>query len=180
LTGACNQTSNRDPVFELDETTVMKSLDELARRSLVRSVHRDTRVKRYRHLMSETLALHAPEIAVMCVLMLRGAQTVGEIRTRTSRLFDFPDLARVELALQSLMTLSTPLVAQLPRQPGQKEVRYAHLLSGEPPEDTREANIAESPVQPSRLDVLEHTVAALRAEMAELRAQFEQFRQQFQ
>jgi uncharacterized protein len=180
LTGACNQTSNRDPVLELDETTVMKSLDELARRSLVRSVHRDTRVKRYRHLMSETLALHAPEIAVMCVLMLRGAQTVGEIRTRTSRLFDFPDLARVELALQSLMTLSTPLVAQLPRQPGQKEVRYAHLLSGEPPEDTREANIAESPVQPSRLDVLEHTVAALRAEMAELRAQFEQFRQQFQ
>ena len=180
LTAACNQTSNRDPVLELDETTVLKSLDELARRSLARSVHRDTRVKRYRHLMSETLALHAPEIAVMCVLMLRGAQTVGEIRTRTSRLFDFPDLARVELALQSLMTLSTPLVAQLPRQPGQKEVRYAHLLSGEPPEDTREANIAESPVQPSRLDVLEHTVAALRAEMAELRAQFEQFRQQFQ
>ena len=180
LTGACNQTSNRDPVLELDETTVMKSLDELARRSLVRSVHRDTRVKRYRHLMSETLALHAPEIAVMCVLMLRGAQTVGEIRTRTSRLYDFPDLARVELALQSLMTLSTPLVAQLPRQPGQKEVRYAHLLSGEPQVDMQEANIAESPVQPSRLDVLEHTVATLREEMSELRAQFEQFRQQFQ
>ena len=180
LTAACNQTSNRDPVLDLDESTVLKGLDELTRRSLARSVHRDTRVKRYRHLMSETLSLHPAEIAVMCVLTLRGAQTVGEIRTRTSRLFDFPDLARVELTLQSLMTLSTPLIAQLPRQPGQKEVRYAHLLSGEPQVDTRPDSVSEEPAQPSRLEVLEQTVAALRSEMAELHAQFEQFRQEFQ
>ena len=180
VTVACNQTSNRDPVMELDEPTVLSGLDDLARRSLARSVHRDTRVKRYRHLMSETLSLHPAEIAVMCVLMLRGAQTVGEIRTRTARLFDFPDLARVELTLQSLMTLSTPLIAQLPRQPGQKEVRYAHLLSGEPQVDVREDSAPEKPAQPSRLDALEQTVETLRAEMADLRSQFEQFRREFQ
>ena len=97
LVTACNQTSNRDPVLTLDEATVAKSLEDLARQSLVREVHRsDSRAKRYRHLLSETLHLHAGEIAAMCVLMLRGPQTVGEIRTRTARLFDFVDLTHVE------------------------------------------------------------------------------------
>src|SRR5688572_5229503 len=139
LVTACNQTSNRDPVLTLDEATVAKSLEELARQSLVREVHRsDSRAKRYRHLLSESLHLHAGEIAVMSVLMLRGPQTVGEIRTRTARLFDFVDLTHVEVTLQALITLSTPLVVQLPRRPGQKEVRYAHLLSGEPQVDMSE------------------------------------------
>src|SRR5688572_25734789 len=119
LTAACNQTSNRDPVLNLDEAAVMQSLDDLGRRALTGAVQRsDSRVKRYRQRMSETMHLHAAETAVMCVLMLRGPQTTGEIRTRAARLFDFIDIAQVEITLQALMTLSTPLVAQLPRQPG--------------------------------------------------------------
>jgi hypothetical protein len=182
LTAACNQTSNRDPVLALDEGTVLKSLEELARRSLVRAVHRgDARAKRYRHLMSETMSLHAAEVAVLCVLMLRGAQTAGEIRTRTARMFEFSDLAQVDITLQALMTLSEPLVAQLPRRTGQKEVRYAHLLSGEPQDDAREPVAIEAPAsQPGRVDLLEQEVALLRAELAELRARFEEFRREFQ
>ena len=182
LTAACNQTTNREPVLTLEEETVAQSLDELSKRSLVRAVHRsDSRAKRYRHLMTETLHLHPAEAAVMCVLMLRGPQTTGEIKTRTARLFDFPDLARVELALDALKTLSTPLVVQLPRRPGQKEVRYAHLLSGEPQLDAAEPVVTEEPVtRTSRIDELEQSVADLRTEMAELRAQFDEFRKQFQ
>ncbi|MGH7469328.1 MAG: YceH family protein [Longimicrobiales bacterium] len=183
LTAACNQTSNRDPVLEVDEATVAKSLEDLDRRSLVVAVHRsDSRARRYRHLMAETMSLHPAEIAVMCVLMLRGAQTAGEIRTRTARLFEFPDLARVDITLQALMSLSTPLVAQLPRRPGQKEVRFAHLLSGEPQVDTPEPEPAAAvqPVEADRVDALERDLAALRTEMAELRARFEEFKREFQ
>lgn len=180
LTAACNQASNREPVMELDEAAVVASLEELDRRRLVRPIHRnESRVLRYRHALVDTLHLHPAELAILCVLMLRGAQTTGEIRLRTSRLFDFPDLARVEVTLQSLMSLSPPLVALLPRRPGQKEVRYAHLLSGEPQVET---TVDVPDVQPatSRLDDLEESVAALRAELAELRARFDEFRQQFQ
>lgn len=181
LTAACNQTSNRDPVLDLDEATVSKSLEELARRSLVRAVHRsDTRARRYRQLLSESLHLHAEETAVMCVLMLRGPQTAGEIRTRSARLFEFRDPAHVEVTLQALMTLSAPLVALLPRRPGQKEVRYAHLLSGEPQVDAATESAPEDPAEPGRVEALEHAVATLRAEMDELRARFEEFRREFQ
>ncbi|HUG17202.1 MAG TPA: YceH family protein [Thermomicrobiales bacterium] len=181
LTTACNQTSNRDPVLQLDEATVMQGLDHLSAHNLARGVHRsDSRVKRYRHLMTESLYLHEAESAVMCVLMLRGAQTAGEIRTRTARLFDFPDIARVDLTLQSLMTLTTPLVAELPRRPGQKEVRYAHLLSGTPQYDESDTSETDTATKVSRTDALESDVASLRAELAELRAQFDEFRKQFQ
>jgi uncharacterized protein YceH (UPF0502 family) len=115
----------------------------------------------------------------MCVLMLRGAQTPGEIRTRAARLFDFADVARVELALEALMTTSEPLVAQLPRRPGQKELRYAHLLSGEPEVDTEPA-ATTAPVRADRLEALEQAVEGLRAEMAELRAELAAFRREFQ
>jgi uncharacterized protein len=185
LTAACNQTSNRDPVMTLEEAAVLDSLEELTRRMLVRSVYRsDSRAKRYRHLLPETLSLHAAETAVMCVLMLRGAQTVGEIRTRTARLFEFRDLAHVDVTLETLMTLAEPLVVQLPRQPGQKEVRYAHLLAGEP-----EVDVATAPpgppaqpeaAEPGRLEALEQDVATLRSELTELRAVLEEFRRQFE
>ena len=180
LTAACNQTSNRDPVLHLDEATVSRGLDDLARRNLARAVQRsDSRVKRYRHLLSETLHLHATETVVMCVLMLRGAQTTGEIRTRTARLCEFPDLAHVELTLQSLMTLSPPLVAQLPRRPGQKEVRYAHLLSGEPQLDMSEPIPTAESQDQTRMEALEQSIDSLRAELASLRSQFDEFRRQF-
>jgi uncharacterized protein len=183
LTAACNQSSNRDPVLDVDDAAVLSGLDELGKRALVRAVHRsDSRVRRYRHLLAESLKLHAAEIAVMCVLMLRGAQTAGEIRTRTARLFEFVDPAHVEITIQALMTLTTPLVAMLPRQPGQKEVRYAHLLSGEPvaQEHPAAAEPVDDPVGPSRIEVLEEAVTLLRGEVAELRELLEDFRRQFE
>jgi uncharacterized protein YceH (UPF0502 family) len=181
LTTACNQTSNRDPVLTLDEDTVLKSLADLDRRSLARAVHRsDSRVRRYRHLLVESMHLHPAEMAVLCLLMLRGPQTTGELKTRTARLFEFPDLARLEITLEALRTFSPPLVTALPRRPGQKEVRYAHLLSGEPDADAPPQAAADDPVEPGRIDALEHMVESLRAQMAELRAQFEAFRREFQ
>lgn len=180
IVAACNQTSNRDPVLTLDDASVSSSLKELTQRSLVREVHRsDSRAKRYRHMMSESMNLHPAEAAVLCVLILRGAQTTGEIRNRTSRLFEFIDLKHVEVTLEALMTLSTPLVASLPRQPGQKEARYAHLLSGEPQVETIAPASAEA-AEPGRLDALEQAVDSLRAELAELRARFEAFKREFQ
>lgn len=181
LVAACNQTSNRDPVLTVDEASVSRSLENLSRRSLVRGVHRsDSRALRYRHLMAESMKLHPAETAVMCVLMLRGPQTAGEIRTRTARLFEFVDLKHVDVTLQALMTLPTPLVSQLPRRPGQKEVRYAHLLSGQPQEGASEPGPGVDLVEIDRVDVLERAVDSLRAELAELRARFEKFTREFQ
>lgn len=185
LVTACNQTSNRDPVLALDEAAVMQGLKELMRRSLAREVHRsDSRAKRYRHLVEETLHLHPPEVAALCVLLLRGAQTVGEIRTRTSRLFAFPDLAHVGITLDSLMSLEPPLVVELPRRPGQKEARYTHLLAG-PPED-QDGDAPDSPdagaaadARTDRVEALEQAVDSLRSELAGLRREFDDFRGQF-
>jgi uncharacterized protein YceH (UPF0502 family) len=204
LMAACNQTSNREPVLALTEANVLEAVAELRARSLVSEVFRsDSRAKRYRHLLSETLKLHPAEMAVLCVLLLRGAQTAGEIRTRTARLHQFDDLPRLELTLDALMTLSEPLVVQLPRRPGQKEARYAHLLAGEPLETAESRETAEparpeagsSPRAPNRVAALEQDVGrpraldrvaaleedvrALRAELAALEARFDEFRRQF-
>jgi hypothetical protein len=184
LVAACNQTTNRDPVMQLDEAAVQGALKNLIQRSFVHEVHRsDSRAKRFRQVLSEKLSLHQPEMSVLCVLMLRGAQTVGELKTRGARIFEFVDLRHVEVTLDSLMTLAPPLVAQLPRQPGQKEVRYAHLLAGEPQIPVFEPEVHAARARSNddeRVAALEQTVETLRAELADLRATFEQFRQQFQ
>lgn len=187
LTAACDQTTARDPVMELDEAAVKRGLDGLARRSLARGVHRgDSRAMRYREELRETLHLHQPELAALCVLLLRGPQTPGEIRTRAARMFEFSEPRHVEITLESLMALATPLVALLPRRPGQKESRYAHLLSGEPLVDSTdqgEAVTSATPRPPAasgRIEALEQEVATLRAEVAALRAQLEAFSRQFE
>jgi uncharacterized protein len=183
LIAACNQTSNRDPVLQLDEAAVSQGLAELDRRSLARAVHRgDARAKRYRHLLAESLNLHPAEIAALGVLLLRGARTAGEIRTRSARLFEFRDVPHVEVTLQALMTLPAPLVARVPRRPGQKEARYAHLLSGEPQAeaDGPEPRMPREPADSGRLEAIEEAVVALRAEVAELRQALEAFRRQFE
>jgi uncharacterized protein YceH (UPF0502 family) len=181
LVGACNQTTNREPVMQVEEAAVVNALKDLVRRGLVNEVYRsDSRARRYRHVLPDKLSLHQPETALLCVLMLRGPQTTGEIRTRSARMFEFIDLKHVEVTLDSLMTLPTPLVAQLPRQPGQKEIRYAHLLSGEPQMPVAEPKAAAAEPADDRVAALEQAVDALRAELAEMRAAFDQFRQQFQ
>ena len=180
LVAACNQTSNRDPVMSLDDRAVLRSLDDLRRRSVARGMHgSDSRVTKYQHLVREALSLNDAELAVMCVLMLRGPQTAGEIKGRTNRLHDFTDLAHVESALEGLIVrLPASHVARLARRPGQKDPRYMHLLSGDapPPEQTHDA---PEPA-PDRLDALETAVNSLRAEVVDLRAQLEEFRRQFQ
>lgn len=183
LTSACNQSSNRDPVMALDEDAVSRGIDDLARRGLARAVHRsDSRVRRYRHGLEDTLHLHPAEMAALCVLLLRGPQTVGEIRSRTNRMVEFIDLSHVEITLQALASATVPLVVQLPRQPGQKEARYAHLLAGVPPDTPAEPMVvpAGGEVEPGRMDALEQEVAALRTELADLKAAFETFRREFQ
>jgi len=171
--------------MELAEATVARSLDELQTRSLARGIHRgDARVMRYREEIGERLHLHRPELAVLSVLMLRGPQTPGEIKTRTARAFELVDPSHVEVTLESLAALSTPLVTALPRRPGQKELRYAHLLAGPPQEGVpEEAPTREAPARPgatNRVEELERQLGALRDEVAELRARFDAFRRQFE
>ena len=195
LTAACNQSSNRDPVMALAETEVSAALDALRRRSLVRAIVRSgAGVTKYMHLMDDALGLVNRQLAVLCVLMLRGPQTAGELRTRTQRLHDFEDVPDVEAALEGLATHEPqPLVVRLPRRPGQREERWAHLLAGEAAARAAEATHAaaaavaggadERPhAAPAhdRISSLETELAALRQELAALRAEFATFRKQFE
>lgn len=182
LTSACNQSSNRDPVVHYDEQTVADGLDSLCRRNLVHIVDRgDSRVTRYRHVAHETWGLNPAETAVMGVRMLRGPQTVGEIRTRSTRLHDFRSLDEVGVTLNALIAREPdPFVARLPRQPGQKEVRYAHLLAGEFVPEEVESVASDLPASSERLTRLEDLTGKLKAEVEGLRQQFEQFRKEFE
>jgi uncharacterized protein len=177
LVTACNQSSNREPVMALTEDAVRWAANNLRQQSLVRAVQRsDSRVMRYQHLLAEKKELDAQELAVMCVLMLRGAQTLGEIKGRTQRLAEFATLADVETTVNGLVTRE--MVAQLPRRPGQKEARYAHLLSGAV-EAAAEAADVPLPADDERVAALEGAVDGLRTELADLRSRFEAFMRQF-
>jgi uncharacterized protein YceH (UPF0502 family) len=137
-----------------------------------------SRVPKYKHVVPEVMHLSHPELALMCVLMLRGAQTLGELRGNGARLHEFSSLEEVEETLNKLITRDPdPLVARLPRQPGQKDGRFAHLLSGEI--DLHAVEQAP-PSPPSRRTSLEEKVEALTAEVEKLKEQFEQFRKQFE
>jgi uncharacterized protein YceH (UPF0502 family) len=171
LMAACNQSSNRHPVVHFEEGEVGAAADSLREKGLVHLVDRgESRVTKYRHVLYEAMNMGRLSIAVMCVLMLRGPQTVGEIRTRSNRLYDFTSLEDVETTLNSLMSGESPLIVRLPRQTGQKEVRYAHLLSGNV---THSESEEETEPEPDRIGKLEK-------EVEDLKRQFEQFRKQFE
>ncbi len=181
LVAACNQTSNRSPVVHYDQDTVAAAIDSLRHRNLAHQIRRsDSRVVKYHHVADRELELDAADLAVLCVLMLRGPQTAGEIRTRSTRLFAFPDLAATEASLDGLASRPSPLVARLPRGPGQKEARYAQLLTGEAPADSPETTTATPQEEGDRLVALEATVDSLRGEVAELRARLDELRRQFE
>lgn len=187
VTTACNQKSNRDPVVSLEEKVVVRALEGLREKGLARQVSGvDMRVPKHYHLFDEKMRLTRPQVAVMCVLMLRGPQTVGEIRGRSGRLYEFTDLEEAERVLMELVERSEgALVVQLARQPGRKEPRYAHVLMGELEEDEA---YAEGPVDAVALEVraederiaaLEEQVRILKDELADVRNAFAQFREQF-
>jgi uncharacterized protein YceH (UPF0502 family) len=175
LVAACNQSSNRNPVVHYDEDTVVQAADSLREKKLVHLIARgESRVNKYRHVLYEAMNMGRPDIAAMCVLMLRGPQTIGEIRTRSNRLYDFASLEQIETTLNGLMAVVPPLVVRLPRQTGQKEVRYAHLLSGEVQMTAPEVEPeARSEIDPDRISKLESEVADLRREFEEFRKKFE-------
>jgi uncharacterized protein YceH (UPF0502 family) len=187
LTLACNQKNNRNPVTAYTEDTVAQALESLREKNLAYVFYGSTsRVPKYKHVMTEVLHLSPPELAVLCVLMLRGSQTLGEIRGSGARLHEFSGLEEVEAALNSLISREPDgLVTRLPRQPGQKEARFAHLLSGEvssealsQTEPSRETAPRSS--QADRVSKLEGEVETLKMEVEKLRAQFEGFKKQFE
>ena len=180
LTAACNQKNNRHPVTSYAENDVAAAVESLREKNLVYVFYGSTsRVPKFKHVMPEVLHLTPPETALLCVLMLRGPQTPGELRGNASRLFDFAGLDEVEQTLAGLITHEPDqLVVRLARQPGQKEVRFAHLLSGAPVEIPAEPLAPAAPM--SSRQTLEQKVDALAAEVEKLRLQFDEFRKQFE
>lgn len=187
LLHACNQKSNREPLMNLAEDAVRHALRGLGEHALARSASGDSRVAKYEHRLAEMFNFTRPEAAILCELLLRGPQTPGELRSRAERMHPFEDLSVVHTTLKHLMEREPPLVTLLPRQPGTKEARYAHLLSGNV--DTQESPL----VQPNRLGAvsknfvdagrvarLESEVADLQKEIADLKLQFVEFRKQFE
>jgi uncharacterized protein len=182
LTAACNQSSNREPVMALDEATVMGAVDTLRRASLVRSFQSSgSRVPKFSHLLADAWELSRGELAVLCVLSLRGPQTLAEVKTRSARLLPEGDADAVEPALESLIARSpTPLAARLPRRTGQKELRYAGLLGGEVTYDVDDAPTPIRTAPADRITALEESIQELRRELADVRAEFAEFRKQFE
>ena len=190
LVHACNQISNRDPVVQYGEQEVADAVDTLRSKNLVYIFYgADSRVPKYKHMAREVWGLSPAELAALCVLMLRGPQTVGEVRGRTGRLHEFADLREVEETLDALARRDDPLVTKLPRQAGRKEARYAHLLSGQPVvEEEGEGQASAAPRASAatragdgeRVARLEAEVERLSGEVAEMRRQFEEFRKQFE
>ena len=177
LINACNQRSNRDPVMDLDEDDVRQALHGLEAKQLAgRSRAADGRVTKYEHWLGEAFNFSRAETALICVLLLRGPQTPGELRGRTERMHEFAEISDVMAGLQKLMERSPSLAAVLPRQPGTKESRYAHLLSG-PVESIQIPSTAQpsaqsaemTPEHAERIAQLESTVAELQREVAALR-----------
>jgi len=183
LINACNQKNNREPVTNFDEETVRLALRNLSDKRLAGPAGgADGRVTKYEHRMQEVFNFTRQETALICVLLLRGPQTPGELRGRTERMYQFEHLDDVLSGLQQLMRREPPLAKALGRRPGTKEIRYAHLLSGdveawEPPAETASSSAS---ADAERLIQLEEQVAALRNEVAELKQQMAEFRKQFE
>ncbi len=185
LVNACNQKSNRDPYMNLDEDAVREALRGLNQKELAGPAdNMESRVKKYEHRLQEAFNFTRHEIAILCELLLRGPQTPGELRSRADRMHRFDDLGIVQSTLQRLMKREPPLVKLLPRQPGTKEARYAHLLSGDVESWEREPEPGPIVISGSsmgeQITRLEGEVAVLQKEVADLKQQFADFRKQFE
>jgi uncharacterized protein YceH (UPF0502 family) len=178
LVNACNQKSNRDPFMNLDEDAVREALRSLHQKELAGPAdNMESRVKKYEHRLQEAFNFTRHEIAILCELLLRGPQTPGELRNRADRMHTFEDLGIVQSTLQRLMKREPPLVKVLPRQPGTKEARYAHLLSGDVESWYREPEPGPIVISGSSMG---EQIARLEREVADLKQQFADFRKQFE
>ncbi len=183
ITNGCNQLSSRDPVMQISDETVQEVLQRLMQRKFVNGITQaGARVTKYEHRMRIKWSLEQDKLAILTILMLRGLQTAGEIRTRTGRLHEFKTVADVELGLQFLIDKYPPLVARLALAPGTKEPRYGHLLAGEAALAQQESSFGSVavPGQGSRVGQLEQEVIGLRREVEDLKQQFEAFKKQFE
>lgn len=182
LVAACNQKSNRDPVVNYSEQMVQQALEDLREKNIVYVFYGSTsRVPKYKHILPQAFELDERETAVMCVLMLRGAQTIGELRGRTGRLYEFSGLGEVQETLDGLMKRDEPLIVKLERQAGQNEARYAHLLSGEPPQiPVIERAISPRQNENERIERLEQELENLRSEFNLFKESFDEFKKQFE
>jgi uncharacterized protein YceH (UPF0502 family) len=189
LVNACNQKNNRDPVTYFDEQTVREALSTLQEKRLAGPAGgADSRVTKYEHRLQEVFNFDRREIAVLCVLLLRGPQTPGELRSRADRMYHFEALEDVVSTLDRLTQRDPSLARILPRQPGTKESRYMHLLSGEPevgdvaraPSPAKAVSYSAADNDIDRLTLLEQEVASLRQEVSALQQQLATFRKQFE
>jgi hypothetical protein len=191
LVNACNQKNNRDPVMTLDEAAVRDALASLQEKRMAGPASgADSRVTKFEHRLQEVFNFDRREIAVVCVLLLRGPQTPGELRSRTDRMYHFEALEDVVSTLDRLAQRESPLTRVLPRQPGTKESRYTHLFSGEPPmaDVDGTVNVARAPSPATansnstadRLAALEEEVSRLRHDLSEVQQQLATFRRQFE
>jgi hypothetical protein len=185
LVNACNQKNNREPVTNLTEEEVRHALETLQEKRLAGPARgADSRVTKYEHLLQEVFNFTRGEIAVFCVMLLRGPQTPGELRGRTERMHHFETLDDVQFSLQRLIQRDPPLVKMLTRQPGTKENRYAHLLAGEIEESVERTLLSAPPRTTSddnnHISRLEEEIADLKTEIADLKQQFAEFRKQFE
>jgi uncharacterized protein len=189
LLHACNQKSNRDPLMNLDEDVVRSALRSLGEQALARSASGDSRVAKYEHRLSEVFNFTRPETAILCELLLRGPQTPGELRSRAERMHAFEDLSLVHSTLKHLMERDAPLAKLLPRQAGNKEARYTHLLSGDVEvregkpieiQPIKEATLPRSAGENERISHLEAEITSLQKEVSDLHKQFADFRKQFE
>jgi uncharacterized protein len=184
LVNACNQKSNRDPVVSLTDEAVDEALRSLDKQGLAgRADAMHNRATKFEHRLQEAFNFDRRETAVLCELLLRGPQTPGELRSRAARMHPFDDLAQVQATLQRLMQREPPIVKVLPRQPGTKEARYAHLLSGDvsvAAPETASVAFTEKPLPGDRLARLEAEVATVRQELADVKLQLAAFRRQFE
>lgn len=183
LVSACNQKNNREPVMTLDAETASAAIENLRDRNLVYVFYGSTsRVPKYKHMLPSYYTLEPDETALLAVLMLRGPQTLGELRERTGRMHTFSGLGEVQETLDRLTRRDEPLVVKLERQPGRKEARFAHLLSGEVTQEDIGDSFSASVSRSSANGIAEvkDEVAELRAEVASLKAEFAEFRKQFE
>ena len=187
LVNACNQKNNREPVMTLDEAAVRGALATLQEKRMAGPASgADSRVTKYEHRLQEVFNFDRREIAIVCVLLLRGAQTPGELRGRTDRMYRFEALDDVVSTVDRLAQREPPLVRALARQPGTKEIRYMHLFSGEPPEHLMHTPVARpsttmaDDLNSDRIAALEQEVSRLRIELTDVQQQLASFRKQFE